>query len=136
MSVIIETKYLGNLECRAVHGPSGEAMTTEAPVDNGGRGLRFSPTDLVAAALGTCILTIMGKVAEREMVDLTGATARVEKEMSAATPRRIAALTVTIALPAGVSLTPEQKRKFAAVPNACPVKQSLHPDTTVTVRFA
>ena len=136
MRVIIETKYTGNLECVAVHGPSGETMTTEAPADNGGQGRHFSPTDLVAVALGTCILTIMGIVAQREKIDLAGATARVEKEMSASAPRRISALTVTLVMPAGLQLTPEQRRKLEAVPNACPVKQSLHPDTVLAVKFA
>lgn len=135
MTVEITAKYAGHLECEANHGPSGDRMTTDAPTDNGGRGAHFSPTDLVGTALGTCALTVMGIVAKREGLDLTGATARVVKEMVAAPARRIGSLTTTITFPRGLSLTDIQKRKLEAAAAACPVRQSLHPDTNLETIF-
>ncbi|MFZ9621510.1 MAG: OsmC family protein, partial [Prochlorococcaceae cyanobacterium] len=90
----ITSRYDGALRCRASHGPSGSTLETDAPTDNQGQGERFSPTDLVATALSTCILTIMGIVAERHGWSLEGASARVEKTMSVEPPRRIALLEV------------------------------------------
>ena len=86
----ITSSYSGQLRCASVHGPSGSALETDAPTDNQGKGERFSPTDLVATALNTCILTIMGIVAERHDWDLKGCTARVEKVMTREAPRKIA----------------------------------------------
>src|SRR5436190_8383122 len=96
MSVQIEITYQGGLRCEAMHGPSGAKLATDAPVDNQGRGESFSPTDLVATALGTCIMTIMGIVAERGGLDLAGTQVHVTKEMLAAPVRRIGKLTVTV----------------------------------------
>lgn len=96
----IESRYEGALRCRSSHGPSGTLLETDAPTDNQGQGERFSPTDLVATALSTCILTIMGIVARRHGWALEGCTARVEKAMTAEMPRKIAQLTVWIELPA------------------------------------
>ena len=97
---VIDSVYQGELRCKASHGPSGTELATDAPTDNQGKGERFSPTDLVATALSTCILTIMGIVAERHGWDLKGTEARVEKTMSSEAPRRIAQLTVWVSLPA------------------------------------
>lgn len=131
--VRIEAKYEGDLHCEAVHGPSGIVLTTDAPKDNQGRGESFSPTDLVATALGTCMLTIMGITARTLGVDLNGATASVEKEMSSTAPRRIAKLTVKIHVPTAVSEEDRQKLVHAA--HSCPVHQSLHPDVEKPVEF-
>ncbi|MGA0338894.1 MAG: OsmC family protein, partial [Vulcanococcus sp.] len=90
----INSSYSGDLRCASLHGPSGSALETDAPTDNQGKGERFSPTDLVATALSTCILTIMGIVAERHDWDLKGCTARVEKVMTSEAPRKIAQLEV------------------------------------------
>ena len=79
----IHIDYQGDLRTHAVHGPSQTELITDAPVDNQGRGESFSPTDLVATALGTCMATIMGIVAKRKQIDLRGMTIRVEKHMSA-----------------------------------------------------
>src|ERR1700689_492648 len=92
-------EYQGDLHCTSVHTPSGTELATDAPVDNQGRGESFSPTDLTATSLGTSMLTTMGIVARNLNVDLTGATATVEKEMSWAPPRKIHWLTVAIRIP-------------------------------------
>ena len=97
--VNIQIEYQGDLRCKATHGPSGSELSTDAPKDNQGRGESFSPTDLVATALGTCMLTIMGIAARTFNIDISGATATVEKEMTATLPRRIERLTVTIQVP-------------------------------------
>src|ERR1700744_432194 len=100
--VSIEMKYQGDLHCSAVHGPSGTEIDTDAPKDNQGRGESFSPTDLVATALGTCILTTMGIMARTLEVNIEGATVTVDKEMTSSAPRRIERLTVKIHMPPGV----------------------------------
>jgi Predicted redox protein, regulator of disulfide bond formation len=94
--VKIDLRYAGGLRCAATHGPSGQTLQTDAPVDNHGRGESFSPTDLVATALGACMATIMGIAAERHEIDLRGMQIEVLKGMSADLPRRIAQLTTTI----------------------------------------
>jgi putative redox protein len=119
----ITSRYDGGLRCCSSHGPSGSQLDTDAPVDNQGKGERFSPTDLVATALSTCILTIMGIVAERHGWALEGATARVEKTMGAEAPRRIALLEVWISLPTG--LTEQQRAVLQRAGAGCPVKLSL-----------
>jgi putative redox protein len=123
MTVEIQIAYQGELRCRATHGPSGTTLHTDAPVDNCGRGESFSPTDLVATALGACMLTIMGIVAERHGLDLAGAGVRVEKHMTADPVRRIAALPVEITLPA--ALGPEDRKRLENAARTCPVHASL-----------
>ena len=115
--------YDGGLRCSAVHGPSGITIHTDAPVDNQGRGEAFSPTDLVAAALATCILTIMGITAERHGFAIEGSEARVEKTMTSSGVRRIEQLTVWITLPAGLQDSQRELMKRAG--EGCPVKKSL-----------
>lgn len=136
MSVEIEIGYRGELQCEAQHGPSGSRLVTDAPVDNGGRGAAFSPTDLVATALGTCMLTIMGKVAERHGWDLRGTRVRVVKEMVADPLRRIGRLVVEFSCPSGLS--DEQRQVLENAANACPVHKALHGqvDIPVTYRWA
>lgn len=131
--VQISVRYDGRLRCTAEHGPSKSTLVTDAPVDNHGRGEAFSPTDLVATALGTCMLTIMGIHAERHAIDLSGARATVEKVMSAAAPRRIARLVTRIELP----LPPDHPHRgsLEAAAHACPVHKSLHPEIDAPVEF-
>jgi putative redox protein len=119
----IRCRYEGGLRCSANHGPSGSLLDTDAPLDNQGKGERFSPTDLLATSLATCILTIMGIVAERHGWPLEGAEARVEKTMAAAGPRRVEQLEVWVSLPA--ALTQEQRQQLQRAAEACPVKRSL-----------
>ena len=131
--VQIDATYEGDLRCSAVHGPSGTQLRTDAPVDNQGKGELFSPTDLLATALGTCMLTIMGIVARRDGLAIEGTTVRVTKEMTAQPPRRIARLSVTFNLPA--PLTAGQRQKLEAAAHTCPVHKSIHPDIEVPVVF-
>lgn len=135
--VRVDIEYLGGLRCRAVHGPSGDAFPTDAPVDNHGKGEAFSPTDLVGTALGTCILTIAGIVAERDGIDLSGTRVTVLKEMAAAPLRRIARLAAEIAVPAAkaAAVAPAARAKLERAGDTCPVKASLHPDVAVEVRW-
>jgi uncharacterized OsmC-like protein len=123
--VKITGEYQGDLHCQATHGPSGRTLETDAPVDNQGRGEAFSPTDLVATSLGTCMLTIMAMAARRLGVELEGARFEVAKEMSTDLPRRIVRLETQIWLPVPRSADPNGVLERAA--HACPVHQSLHP---------
>ena len=134
MMVAIQVEYQGDLHCRAVHGPSGTVLSTDAPKDNQGRGESFSPTDLVATALGTCMLTVMGILARTLNLDIAGATAAVEKEMTAAPPRRIQRLTMKIHVPQAHSS--ENREKLERAARTCPVFRSLHPDIEVPVDFS
>ena len=127
--------YTGRLGCAATHPDSGATLTTAAPLDNAGDGSSFSPTDLVGVAAGTCILTTMAIVAEREgYPPLDGATATTEKHMSDTAPRRIARLVCRITVPAAIE--DGQLEHLRRVAMKCPVKQSLHPDTAVEVEVA
>ena len=131
--VEISIKYLGDLRCEARHEPSGTVIMTDAPVDNEGRGESFSPTDLAATSLGTCMLTIMGIAARKQGVDLGETTVKVVKEMTAQPPRRIARLTVVFTIP-----LPASHEKRAMLENAarnCPVHMSLHPDVVQDMQF-
>lgn len=132
--VAIRMEYEGDLHCRAVHGPSGTELTTDAPVDNQGRGESFSPTDLVATALGTCMLTMMGILARTLDINVSGATATVEKEMTAAPPRRIQRLRVKIHVPQAHSA--ETRAKLERAVHTCPVHKSLHPEVEIPIEFA
>src|ERR1700712_454564 len=101
--VEITATYNGQLRTTATHGPSGNVLITDAPKDNMGKGEAFSPTDLVATALATCVLTTMGIVAQRNNLDMVGATARVTKEMVATPTRRIGRLAVYVHMPHALS---------------------------------
>jgi putative redox protein len=125
--------YQGQKHCELTHEPSQSKIETDAPRDNQGKGERFSPTDLVGAALGSCILTTMAIVAERDGISLEGATADVEKEMIVK-PRRIGSLKVHIQLPA--TLTADQRRKLEETAHHCPVHKSMHPDVQMPITFS
>lgn len=131
--VRIDATYQGDLRCEATHLPSGRRLTTDAPLDNHGKGESFSPTDLVATALGTCMVTIMGLYADREGIELQGMAVHIDKEMSATPPRRIACLTVVFKMPSGIEA--KHRRAFDSCASLCPVKLSLHPDIEVPLRF-
>jgi putative redox protein len=130
--VTITVAYNGDLHCEAVHGPSSTTLATDAPLDNGGRAESFSPTDLVATALGTCMLTVMGLKARALEVDIAGASATIEKEMTGA-PRRIGKLTATVRMPRDLPQDIRRQLEQAAI--TCPVYQSLSEKTEKDVRF-
>ncbi|MBL8765938.1 MAG: OsmC family protein [Planctomycetes bacterium] len=131
--VQIDIVYQGHLRTQATHGPSKTIVVTDAPVDNHGRGESFSPTDLVATALGSCMLTIMGIVAERRGLDLSGTRVVVEKHMVTDPVRRIGRLPVTITL--NRDFGAEERKLFETAALTCPVHKSLHPDIDKPVRF-
>lgn len=131
--VHIDIVYEGQLHCSLKHGPSGTVIATDAPKDNHGKGEAFSPTDMVSGALGACMLTIMGIVAQRHELKLDGTKVQVIKEMIQEPVRRIGKLTVTFQMPAGI---PVEKRKLLEnAAHTCPVHKSLHPDIQIPVTF-
>ena len=125
--------YAGHLRTEATHVASGNVIQTDAPVDNHGRGEAFSPTDLVSTALGSCMMTVMGIVAERHQWDLVGSTFAVVKHMSVEAPRRIAQIDVTFTLPA--TLAPNDRTILERSAHTCPVGLSLHPDVRQNIVF-
>lgn len=131
--VQIDVTYEGGLRTRANHGPSGQTLITDAPVDNHGKGESFSPTDLCATAAASCMLTIMGIVADRHEWPLQGATASVVKVMASEGPRRIAKLEIVISAPG----TWEESQKAALEKAAlgCPVHATLSGNVEMPVRF-
>ena len=131
--VTIHATYQGDLCCTSVHGPSEHSIQTDAPKDNMGLGRYFSPTDLVATALATCILTTLGIVAKRREIDLKGARATVEKHMNAE-PRRIGRLPVKVMIDGNYS--EEEKVVLERAANTCPVHKSLHPEVDAPITFS
>ena len=121
-----EIIYTGGLRTSAKHLRSGNSIINDAPVDNHGKGEAFSPTDMVATALGTCLLTIMGIAAQKNNIDMEGARAEVTKVM-ASDPRRIAKIEALIKMPQR-NYSDQEKRILEQTLNNCPVCQSLHPD--------
>jgi len=129
----ISIEYQGTLRCEATHGPSQKKLITDAPVDNHGKGESFSPTDLVATALGSCMATVMGIYAQQHEIDLRGMTITVGKEMVQVPVRRIARLTTEIVVPLPPTHPKREALERAAL--TCPVHQSLHPDVEKPVNF-
>lgn len=125
-------RYAGQLRTEATHTASGNTILTDAPVDNHGQGEAFSPTDLVSAALGSCMMTIMGILAERLDVNLTGTTYSVTKHM-AAEPRRIRQIDVQFQLPA--TLGTKERTMLENAARTCPVALSLNPEIRQEVQF-
>lgn len=130
----IQTIYQGNLRTKATHVASGNTLITDAPVDNNGKGEAFSPTDLVCAALGSCMMTIMGIVAEREKIELRDTKFEIIKTM-ASNPRKIAKIEIVFDMKANISLSAEQQEKLKRAALTCPVALSLHPDVEQVVSF-
>ena len=131
--VKIQVRYEGDLHTQATHGPSKTQLATDAPVDNQGRGASFSPTDLTATSLGTCMLTTMGIVARKNGWKLDGATATVEKHMVADPDRRIGKLEVELRIPGRFDAKARALLEKTAL--TCPVQQSLNPRIEVPVTF-
>ena len=125
--------YIGDLRTEATHVRSGEKIITDAPVDNEGKGATFSPTDLAATSLATCMLTIMGIAAKKRNIDMTGTTADVTKVMSA-NPRRISEIMIDIQFPENVA--EKDRTILKRVAEHCPVGNSLSTDLIETVNFS
>lgn len=128
----IETVYQGTLRTQATHVQSGTEILTDAPVDNQGKGEAFSPTDLLAAALGSCMLTIMGIAAREHQIEIENTTCSITKIM-AAQPRRVGEIVVDIKFPKNYTEKEQKILERAAL--TCPVYLSLHPDIKKTVSF-
>ena len=129
-----EIIYEGQLRTRATHLDSGEVILTDAPKDNHGLGAAFSPTDLVATALGSCMLSIMGILANRHAIALEGTRIAIQKVMHAQ-PRRIAAVEVTFFFPPDSQYTEKEKTILENAARTCPVALSLHPDIEQRITF-
>ncbi len=131
--VNISIRYTGDLHCVAVHGPSRSEVATDAPIDNNGKGEAFSPTDLVATALGTCMATVMSIAAQRHQIELNGMTVEITKEMSKDTPRRIARLASEMRIP--LPQDHPQRALLEAAALGCPVHHSLAAEIEKPVKF-
>ncbi|MBN2491405.1 MAG: OsmC family protein [Planctomycetes bacterium] len=129
----ITVEYTGDFHCRAVHGPSRSELLTDLPVDNGGQGDYFSPTDLIPTALATCILTIMAKVGDRFGVPLEGARCEVKKVMVSDPERRIGTIRTVVRLPA--ALTDKQRTVLERAALTCPVHRSLSDRVELPIEF-
>ena len=133
MSIKISCEYLGDLRVRAVHSSSGAEIITDAPIDNQGQGRSFSPTDLAAASMATCMITIIGIQAKSISLDVTGLKVEIEKHMTKTAPRRIEQLDIKMMMPAGI---PEELRpRLIRAAEACPVKQSFRDDTLINLQW-
>jgi putative redox protein len=131
--VNVSIEYTGDLHCNATHEPSRSEIATDAPVDNKGKGESFSPTDLVATALGTCMSTTMGLKAQELGLDLKGMTVSVQKEMSKDPPRRIVSLPSEVHLPLPADSPHRHALEQAAL--NCPVHKSLPPEINRPTKF-
>lgn len=127
------TIYLGNLRTKATHLQSGTEIITDAPIDNQGKGEAFSPTDLVATALGSCMMTIMGIAARTHGFNVDGTRLRITKIMKS-DPRRIGEVVIDLDFPK-IEYTEKQKKILQISAETCPVALSLHPDLKQTVRL-
>lgn len=126
--------YNGDLRTTATHLQSNTAIETDAPVDNQGKGERFSPTDLLATSLGSCMMTIMGIKARDMNIDLTGVTIDIQKYMKS-DPRRVGGVDVTFHFPSGLVLEEKEKTILQNAALTCPVAKSIHPDIEQNVVF-
>jgi putative redox protein len=131
--VEIKLCYEGNLHCSAVHTPSGDTLVTDAPLDNNGLGQAFSPTDLLATALGACMATVIGILAKRKEIAVEGMAVTVRKLMSDDQPRRVKRLELDLTMPLLASHPDRQLLESAA--RGCPVHHSLHPDIEVVMNW-
>lgn len=129
----IKSSYLGSLRTQATHVLSGNTIFSDAPLDNNGKGEAFSPTDLVSAALGSCMVTIMGIVADREGISLEGLSWEVTKIMES-NPRKIKEIQVNFHWP-GTPFSPTFSQKLKNAARTCPVALSLDPALTQTINF-
>lgn len=131
----VKTSYLGDLRTESIHLQSENQLITDAPTDNMGKGEAFSPTDLLATATGTCMLTTMAIIAQRDGIELAGSEVEVSKIMSQTPPRRVARLEINLKLKTNIALSAEQIQKLENTAHKCPVSLSLHPDLEQVISF-
>ena len=131
--VEIKLTYEGDLHCNAVHLPSGNTLVTDAPLDNNGRGQAFSPTDLLATALGSCMATVIGILAKRKEIAVEGMTVNVRKFMSDDQPRRVKRLELDLQIP--LPLSHPDRKLLESAARGCPVHHSIHPDIEVVMKW-
>ncbi|HMT30473.1 MAG TPA: OsmC family protein [Bacteroidia bacterium] len=129
----IKTVYIGELRTQATHVQSGTVIFTDAPIDNKGKGESFSPTDLLAASLGSCMLTIMGIAADNHGFNIEGTKVSITKIM-ASNPRRVSEIQVELEFP-DIRYTESQIRIIEHAAYTCPVALSLHPDIHQNITF-
>ncbi len=134
MSITIKTKYLGELRTQSVHVKSGNSLITDAPVDNKGKGEAFSPTDLLATSLASCMITIMGIQANQNNMNIDGVECDVTKIMSSQLPRKVVEVVIDFRFAAN-NFSEEQKQILRDAAYSCPVALSVHPDLKKTVYF-
>lgn len=127
--------YKGNLRTEMVHLQSGTTIETDAPTDNKGKGERFSPTDLLAASLGSCIITTIAIKAEDMQLNFEDTKIEVQKVMSSDAPRRVVEVNAVLTFPENFNATEEQKEQLMRIAHACPVAKSLHPDVKQQLTF-
>ncbi len=132
--VEIKLTYEGDLHCSAIHTPSGNTLVTDAPLDNNGRGQAFSPTDLVATALASCMATVIGILAKRKEISVEGMAVTVRKIMSEDQPRRISRLELDLNMP--ISADHPDRKLLESAARGCPVHHSLHPDIEVEMNWS
>ena len=128
------TVYKGNLRTEITHTLSGTKITTDAPTDNHGKGESFSPTDLFASSLGSCMLTIIGITAQAHGFNIDGTTMTTEKVMSA-NPRRVAEIIIDFKFPEGSNYSDKEKRLIEAAAKSCPVGNSLSAELKKTINL-
>jgi len=129
----IHTIYLGKLRTEATHVRSGVTLISDAPIDNNGKGESFSPTDLLAASLGSCMITIMGMAADTHQINIDGTKMKITKVM-ASNPRRVSEIHVEFDMPSGQYTEKEKKLLYHAA-QTCPVALSLHHDIKQVMKF-
>ncbi len=126
--------YEGQLRCKATHLQSGTSIETDAPTDNRGKGERFSPTDMVCVALGTCAITTMGIKAQDMGIELAGTTIDIQKHM-VSDPRRIGKIDVILRFPKTLNLSEKDRLIMERTGNNCPVFKSLSPDVEMNLVY-
>ena len=128
----IKIVYDGSLRTQATHIQSGDVITTDAPIDNNGKGEAFSPTDLFASSLGSCMLTIMGITAQTHGLNIDGSTVHIKKVMGL-NPRRVASLSISIDI--NGEFDDKEKKILIKAAEHCPVSKSIHPDIDENFSF-
>jgi putative redox protein len=127
--------YKGDLRTELTHLQSGTKIENDAPTDNQGKGERFSPTDMLATSLGSCMITTMAIRAADMNLNFTGTKINLTKIMSSDAPRRVAGIVAELIFTENFIATEEQKEQLVRIARSCPVEKSLHPDIKLDVSF-